>query len=73
VQSPGEFAFFPIEPLVIDDEPYDLGLAQILEILALEALLKRFGRSEKLRGVELIEFFPSNITVGSLVSLTSKR
>lgn len=54
-QPPGEFAVFPVEPFVIDEEPDELGLAEALVILALDSLLQRLGEGEELHGVELVE------------------
>ena len=54
-QPPGEFAVFPIEPFVIDEEPDELGLAEALVVLALESFRKGLGEGEELHGVELVD------------------
>ena len=46
-KSAGEFAVFPMQPLVIDEQADKLGLAQTLMVLALKALFEGFGQGKK--------------------------
>jgi hypothetical protein len=55
IEACGEFAAFPIQPFVIDEQTDKLRLAQALLSLAFEALLGQLGECEEFHGIELVK------------------